>query len=369
MQKKNFFLPDFMELQRESYFSFLEKGIPEEFAKRNPITNTEKTIEIFFYPDHYKLTKPHYSLKEAIFYQKSYVSKFYIPVQLTNRKDKKMFLKWAFIGNLPLMTNRGHFLLNGSARILVNQLIRSPGIYFRESFYEIYSSQWNEKPDSLLKRFYADIICVKGTWLRLEFDKDFCLWGRIKKGPKIPLLWLLFGFGLNEQTIFNEVNEPDLLLRSFEKELEESLNKNTSKQLKYHYVGTPFEAWIALAKLLNLKKGKTPPLELGRSWLFKKFMNPRTYDLGKYGRLSLNKKLGLSISLFQTTLTSQDLLAATNCLIKVAQNSFQTDDIDHLKNRRIRTAGDLIQTQFGLGLLRFGKKYSIKIECSKPKFK
>jgi len=361
MQNQKTFLPDFIELQRSSYFSFLEKGIPEEFYKKNPITNSDKTIEIFFYPEHYKLTKPAYSVKQAIFFQKSYVSKLYIPVQLTNKKQKQVFLKWAFICQLPLMTNRGHFLLNGSARIIVNQLIRSPGIYFRESFYEIYSSQWNEKPESILKRFYADIICLKGTWLRLELDKDFCLWGRIKKGPKIPLLWLLLGFGLNEQTIFNQVSLPDLLLRSFEKEFEESFKKSSPKPLRYKYVSNPAEAWISLAKLLNLKKGKTTPLELGRSWLFKKFMNPRTYDLGKNGRLSLNKKLNLTLSLFQTTLTPQDLLSATNSLIQVAQGSLKIDDIDHLKNRRVRTAGDLIQSQFGLGLMRLEKNIRFKL--------
>jgi DNA-directed RNA polymerase subunit beta len=364
MKKNDFFLPDFMDLQRKSYFDFLENGIPEEFAKRNPITNVEKTIEIFFYPEHYKLTKPVYSIQQAVFLQKSYVSKIYIPVQLTDKKQKKIFLKWAFIGHLPLMTNRGHFLLNGSARILVNQLIRSPGIYFRESFYEIYSSQWSEKPESILKRFYADIICVKGTWLRLELDKDFCLWGRIKKGPKIPLLWLLLAMGLSERTIFGKILSSNLLLKSFEKELDDATKKSSAKDIKYPYVSTPYEAWVALAQLFNLKKGKTSPVELGRSWLFKKFMNPRTYDLGKTGRLSLNKKLNLSVSLYQTTLTPQDLLAATNYLIKVALGSGRTDDIDHLKNRRVRTAGDLIQTQFALGLLRLEKNIRLKLNLA-----
>ena len=91
MQKSNFFLPDFLELQRASYFSFLEKGIPEEFAKRSPITNPEKTLEIFFYGDQYKLTKPIYSVRQAILLQKSYVSKLYVPVQLTDKKRKKVF--------------------------------------------------------------------------------------------------------------------------------------------------------------------------------------------------------------------------------------------------------------------------------------
>ena len=364
MQNQNFFLPDFIELQRESYFSFLKKGIGEEFQKRNPITNVEKTVEIFFYPEHYKLTKPLYNVKQAIQVKKSYVTKLYIPVQLTDKDKKRIFLKWSLVAHLPLMTNRGHFLLNGSSRILVNQLVRSPGIYFRESFYEIYSSPWSETPESILKRFYVDIICVKGTWLRLEMDKDFCLWARMKKGPKIPLLWLLLGMGLTEQIVFNEVVSPNLLLKSFSKEFEGSLKKRSVKPLKYRYVSTPIEAWQAFAELFHLTRAKKDPIELGRKWLFKRFMNPRSYDLGTTGRLSLNKKLNLTISLFQTTLTSQDLLAATNGLIKVAQSSMKIDDIDHLKNRRVRTAGDLLQTQFALGLTRLEKNVRLKFNAS-----
>ena len=364
LQKKNFFLPDFIELQRQSYLSFLTKGVAEEFYKRNPITSKDKQIEIFFYPEHYKLTKPHLSLKTAIHLQKSYVSKLYVPVQLTDKKKKKIILKWSLIANLPLMTNRGHFVLNGSARILVNQLIRSPGIYFRESFYEIFVNSWTENPESILKRFYADIICVKGTWLRLEFDKDFCLWGRMKKGPKIPLLWLLLGMGLNEQTIFNEVISPELLLRSFEKDLKEKTPKKPTKQIRYPYVSNPIEAWKVIAELLNLRKNQKNSIELGKKWLFRRFMNPRFYDLGKVGRLSLNKKLGLTVSIFQSTLTSQDLLAATNSLLKSAYGALKFDDIDHLKNRRVRTSGDLLQTQFGLGLMRLEKNIRLKMDFS-----
>lgn len=364
MKKKRIFLPDFLELQRQSYLNFLANGIAEEFYKRNPITSKDRRIEVFFYPEHYKLTKPSLSLKTAIHLQKSYISKLYVPVQLTDKKTKRIVLKWALIANIPLMTNRGHFVLNGSARIIVNQLIRSPGIYFRESFYEIFSNAWTENPESVLKRFYADIICIKGTWLRLEFDKDFCLWGRLKKGPKIPLLWLLLGMGLNEQKIFNEVISPELLLRSFERDVEENNKKKSTKDIKYPYVSNPVEAWKAISELLSLKKNQKSGLELGKDWLFKRFMNPRFYDLGKIGRLTLNKKLGLTISIFQSTLTAQDLLAATNGLIKAAHGALRFDDIDHLKNRRVRTSGDLLQSQFGLGLTRLEKNVRLKFDFS-----
>jgi DNA-directed RNA polymerase subunit beta len=379
MQKKShYFLPDFVAIQRQSFLNFLERGIIEEFAKRNPITNIHKNIEIFFYPEYYRLTKPCYTIQQAAFYQKSYISKLYVPVQYTDRNKKIILLKWMLFAHLPLMTKRGHFVLNGSARVIVNQLVRSPGIYFREHFYEIYRHLWNSRPNAVAKRFYADIICLKGTWLRIEIDKDFCMWVRLKKGPKIPLLWFLIGMGLNEKMIFQSVISPKFLLNSFE-------NKKI-KIKKFVYVTTPPEAWAQLAKLLNLKRGnikskdkknkkisfsntkknKTKEtLELGRKWFFKKFMNPRTYDLSKQGRFSINKKLSLNLSVHQTTLTAQDLLSATDYLMKVEKGLYEIDDIDHLKNRRVRSSGELIQVQFGIGLMRLEKAIRFKLNNDK----
>jgi DNA-directed RNA polymerase subunit beta len=150
-------------------------------------------------------------------------------------------------------------------------------------------------------------------------------------------------------------------------------------------LSTP-EAWYNIAKLLNLKKmrrfsssakknlknqnlktlkpknkKKKEMLELGRKWFFKKFMNPRTYDLSKQGRFAINQKLSLNLSLFQTTLTEKDLLAATDYLMKVEKGIYKIDDIDHLKNRRVRSSGDLIQVQFGIGLIRLEKAIRLKL--------
>nr|YP_009491859.1 RNA polymerase beta subunit [Lacunastrum gracillimum]AWI68020.1 RNA polymerase beta subunit [Lacunastrum gracillimum] len=425
-KKTRYFLPDFVDMQRQSFLNFLEKGIIEEFAKRNPITNVHKNIEIFFYPEYYRLTKPSYTIQQAVFYQKSYISKLYVPVQYTDRNKKKILLKWMLLAQLPLMTKRGHFVLNGSARVIVNQLVRSPGIYFRENFYEIYGNLWNPKPNAVAKRFYADIICLKGTWLRIEIDKDYCMWVRLKKGPKIPLLWFLIGMGLNEKMIFQSVISPNFLLKSFQKDKK---NLKSYSKKTYLYVKNAPEAWNEIAKLLNLKKGniktinkkttsiavsslsassllrfgsaeaketeskerresepkrsegerenninkknnkKKETLEFGRKWFFKKFMNPRTYDLSKQGRLSINQKLSLNLSPQQTTLTAQDLLSATDYLMKVEKGVYEIDDIDHLKNRRVRCSGDLIQVQFGIGLMRLEKAIRYKLNNDKNLFK
>ena len=166
-----YFISDFVEIQRKSFYTLLEKGIIEEFSKRNPITNTKKTMELFFYPDYYQLTPPEYAPSQAIIKSKSYTSKLYIPVQLTDRNSKSIKLKWVYIGDIPLMTKRGHFILNGCARVIVNQMIRSPGIYYQKKIYENFSDKWSEKPENTFTRYYVDLICNRGTWLRIEMDK------------------------------------------------------------------------------------------------------------------------------------------------------------------------------------------------------
>jgi DNA-directed RNA polymerase subunit beta len=435
MAHANFFLPDFLEIQRQGFFYLLEKGIVEEIQKRNPITNVEKQVEIFFYPEYYRFTKPLYSIEQALFFKKSYVAKFYVPVQLTDRKKKRISLKWVLLAHFPLMTNRGHFVLNGSPRVIIHQLVRSPGIYFRENKHEIFTSKWSEKPTTTFRRFYADIICAKGTWLRIESDKDFSLWAKMKKGPKIPLLWFLLGMGLSEKYIFNSVSKPTNLFESFTKEMEKLKKSNSSagrlKEPKYPYVSTPQQAWEQIQKLFKLKKAsnksilssaerassekktalfaeetkkkaekiraqkkgsalqeqKSPPglcpggskgpsaslkrnqkkldsFDLGRKWFFNKFMNPRMYDLGKQGRLSINKKLGLTISAEQTTLTALDLLLATDYLMKMQDGVYEVDDIDHLKNKRVRSSGECLQEIFSIGFLRLEKSIRLKFNSS-----
>ena len=145
-----YFLPDFVEIQRESFLNFLKEGILEEFSKRNPITNISKTIEIFFYADYFCLTKPDYSIQQAIFFKKSYTSKLYIPVQYTDKKKKQIFLKWMLVAQLPLMTKRGHFIINGSPRVIINQMVRSPGIYYQET---IDKNKTGQKWKKLLDEF------------------------------------------------------------------------------------------------------------------------------------------------------------------------------------------------------------------------
>lgn len=378
MSTQKYFLPDFIQIQRKSFYQLLDKGLIEEFSKRNPINNEEKDLELYFYPEYYKLTIPELSPRQAILKSQSYISKLFIPVQLTDKVSKIIKLKWAYIGDLPLMTKRGHFILNGSARVIINQIIRSPGLYYQKKLYETYTTKWSKQPEfnRSYKRSYADIICLRGTWLRIEIDKRKKIWGQTKKGPKIPIIWFLIGMGLNEQLIFNttlrsillfqNVNEPTYNpplaggVAHYDFNQSPLKGKTTPRGGQtYGYETNPSKIWDELNKLIilkskykNKKKKTLSSSTLGRQWLFNKFMNPRNYDLGKQGRIAINKKLGLNIASNQLTLTPQDLLYAVNYLIKVEQGFKDVDDIDHLKNRRVRTSGELIQIQVGIGLGR-----------------
>lgn len=389
-----YFLTDFVEIQRKSFFRLLEKGIIEEFSKRNPIRNTKKTMELFFYPEYYQLTSPEYTPSLAIIKSKSYISKLYIPVQLTDKTTRIVKLKWVYIGDIPLMTKRGHFILNGCARVIVNQMIRSPGIYYHKKLYENFSTIWNEKPDSTFVRYYADLICNRGTWLRIEIDKKNKIWAQMKRVPKIPIMWFLIAVGLTERIVLKSVIDSQMLFYNF---LKDPLENSNSKKKGLPYVKTPPAAWAKIYNLVFSKKKKNASededvqtknnlpktekkigklinkdmilkaetlglqSERGRKWVFNKFMNPRTYDLGKVGRFNFNQKLKVSVSPTITTLTPQDLLAATNYLILVSKELRSIDDIDHLKNRKVRTSGELIQIQVGIGLLRLEKSIKEKM--------
>jgi DNA-directed RNA polymerase subunit beta len=204
MPNHRYFISDFVEIQRKSFFDLLETGIIEEFSKRNPISDVNKNLELFFYPEYYKLSKPEYSIRQAILKSRSYASKFYIPVQLTDKKKKIIKLKWVLLGNLPLMTKRGHFLINGAARVIVNQIIRSPGIYFQQKIHEVYVDKWTEKPIETHKRYYADLICLRGTWLRIEIDKDKLNLGTNEKRPKNSCIMVTGGNGFN-RTLYSKI--------------------------------------------------------------------------------------------------------------------------------------------------------------------
>lgn len=331
---------DFIEIQRESFSEFLEKGFIQELALRNPISNSTKDLELIFYPNYYQLNPPEWRAKESILQAKTYACRLYVPAQLFNKKTKQVSIQWVLLGNLPLMTKRGHFIINGSPRIIVNQMIRSPGIYYQEVINK------NKK-----RTYYADLISYRGAWLRFELDKKKLIWARMKKTPKISILVFLQSLGLTKEIIFQSIQYSDYLKNSF-------LKENHPSKLEQSLITLYSETYPKKEKSILTS-------EFGQKLLFRKFMNPRTYDLGNLGRIKLNKKLGLSVCLEKKTLTAQDMLHAIDYLIKLDYGLGELDDIDNLKNRRVRASGEILQNQISIGLIRLEKL--IREKLKKPK--
>nr|ABX82600.1 beta subunit of RNA polymerase [Trebouxia aggregata] len=345
------FIPDSVEIQRNSFYTLLKKGFIKELANRNPITNETHDLELFFYPQYYQLNRPECTPTEAILKSKSYSCKLYVPVQLTNRQSNEIKLQWVLLGNLPLMTKRGHFIINGSPRVVINQLVRSPGIYYQERI-----------DIKKRKTYYADLISYRGTWLRLEIDKKRRVWARMKKIPKISALVFLQALGFTR-------NQMKFGIRFFDFLNESRLKENHPTTTEEALISLYEKSQINLSKTLAKKEDEEKPQVgdispiMGQKFLFRKFMNPRTYNLGLVGRMRLNKKFGISEKDF--TLTRLDIFCAINYLINLKFGITSVDDIDNLKNRRVKASGELIQNQLNTGLIRLEKTIREKMKTVK----
>ena len=411
----SFTLPDFLSIQRSSFKEFLETKFIEEFGKYNPIRYGQ--IEISFFTEYYRLKQPKYTPKTAVLKRKSYTASVYIPVQLLNHGTGERKWKWLFIVNLPLMTKHGHFIFNGSPRVLMNQMIRSPGVYF-------------QKIDKPAKKsiFCADFIAKRGAWLRLEADtKKGEIWAKLKRVPKIPLVVFLRDLKLENRffemfidssrfyylsrirenlpiwherlktgyrILYNAPYRGDYQKPFFSSLARDSFNSNylykkektnrlshlipltqlkrineklerlvdnkqstfTSQKIKISTFPKIEENVVKVAS-----KTKKPPRLISRKSFIRQFLNPRTYDLSLVGRSRINKRLGISIPLDHTTLTANDVFVASLVLLNILEGQIAPDDIDSLKNRKIQPCGDLLQTQLGIGLRDFEKKIFEKL--------
>lgn len=364
----NFKTPNFLNLQRESFQTFLKIDLIKEFKQLKKITNSDKTIEILFYIDKYKLVPPKWNIKQSILKKKTYNCQLFIPLQIINHNTKKSVIDWLLIMNLPLMTKNGHFIINGSPKIIMNQIVRSPGIYFQKLI----------KQDQEI--FYsADFIAQRGTWLRLEISsKNGEIWAKMKKTPKIPINIFLRCLGIS-LPIFSNYLQPYKINTDSEYKTLELLDNNISLKKKKLLLDYNNKNTVnSNSNLNNLDKNfnelvKKIPLksklqdsninlqEIGKKFLYEKFLNPRLYNLSKLGRSRINKKLGINISEKHTLLTAKDILFSCFYLMQCLKGIEIPTDIDDLKNRQIRSSGKLIQIQLGTGILRFEKTIRDKL--------
>nr|BBK20530.1 RNA polymerase subunit beta [Cryptomonas sp. SAG 977-2f] len=321
-----FILPDLVEIQRASFCWFLEEGLAEELKNFSPIADYAGNLELHFLGDHYKLKSPKYSVNETKRRDSTYSVQVYVPSRLLNKETGIITEQEVFIGDLPLMTDRGTFIINGAERVIVNQIVRSPGIYYKS------------ETDKHGKRSYsACLVSNRGAWIKFETDKNDLVWVRVDKTRKIPAHVFLKAMGLSDSDIYNGLRYPEYLKKTF--------------RLEGNY--TTEEALIQM--YAKLRPGEPSTVNGGQQILYSRFFDPKRYDLGKVGRYKLNKKLQLNVPENIRVLTPQDTLAAIDYLINLKFDIGEVDDIDHLGNRRVRSVGELLQNQVRIGLNRLEK--------------
>ena len=319
----NYMLPDLVEIQRSSFRWFLEEGLIEELNSFSPITDYTGKLELHFVGKNYKLKRPKYDVDEAKRRDSTYAVQMYVPTRLINKETGEIKEQEVFIGDLPLMTDRGTFIINGAERVIVNQIVRSPGVYYK-----------SETDKNGRRTYSASLIPNRGAWLKFETDKNDLVWVRIDKTRKLSAQVLLKALGLSDSEIIDALRHPDYYQKTLDKE------------------GNPSEEEALMELYRKLRPGEPPTVSGGQQLLDSRFFDPKRYDLGRVGRYKINRKLRLNVPDTVRVLTPQDILAAIDYLINLEFDIGSTDDIDHLGNRRVRSVGELLQNQVRVGLNR-----------------
>jgi DNA-directed RNA polymerase subunit beta len=315
-------LPDLAEIQKNSFNWFINEGLKEELLSFSPIRDYTGRLELYFLPE-YSFDKPKHTVESARLHESTYGRQLRIMLRLVNRDTGEIKEQEAYIGEIPWMTDRGTFIINGAERVIVSQIVRSPGIYYKR-----------EQALNGKRIFNATMIPNRGAWLKFETDVNDVIHVKIDKNRKILATTLLRALGMSPADM-----EQHLSHFAF---LKKTLDKDTTE--------TTEEALIEVYK--KLRPGDPPSVSGGRALLESRFFDDKRYDLGRVGRYKVNKKLGLSTPDATRVLTNEDIYSAVDYLINLNYDDGQIDDIDHLGNRRIRAVGELLQNQFRVGLTR-----------------
>ncbi|MFO8010983.1 MAG: DNA-directed RNA polymerase subunit beta [Dehalococcoidia bacterium] len=323
-------VPDLIQIQRGSYSWFMTDGLTELFEEISPIKDyTGNRLEIMFLE--HELGEPKYSEQECQERDLTYAAPIKVKARLIVKETGEIKEQHLFMGDFPLMTPRGTFIINGAERVVVNQLIRSPGVYFTI-----------ERNISTGHRLcFAKLIPDRGIWVEFETSNRGVISAKINRKRKIPVTTLLraVGYGSDEQIIslFTDVDNGAV-----------SFIRNTME--RDSHITNEQEALSEFFK--KVRPGEPPTVDNARALIHTLFFDHRRYRLGKGGRYKLNKRLGLDRSLKQQALMPEDFVAVVRRIIEINNGIYSGDDIDHLGNRRVRAVGELLQSHLKMGLLR-----------------
>jgi DNA-directed RNA polymerase subunit beta len=396
-------MPDLLGLQRDSYRMFLQEdtlederkriGLEEVFQNVFPIEDSHRNY-ILEYKSYY-LAPPKYSTDECIERGVTYSAplKVKLVLNITDEEDRSKYAQSieqdVYFGNIPYMTKKGTFIINGAERVVVSQLQRSPGVFFNQTIH----------PNGT-KLYQARIIPIRGSWVDFTTDINDCLFVIIDRRRKFPATMLLRALGISTDADLFEVLNCIKKINLTKKDLsdligativEDIVDTNTGeiyfehgteisnevlkvlkdakvKSIKVVDRNKDFHAMMllntiekdptqnteeALEVVYQLIRSSEPPnLETAQKFIERMFFNPKKYDLGQVGRFRLNKQFDLNVNVEDTVLTMEDIVKVVHYLVDMRKGERGTDDIDHLGNRRVRTVGEQLKNQFATALSR-----------------
>ncbi len=355
-------MPDLVEVQRRSFDWFLREGVREVFEEISPIQDFTGNLELHFAVESgrrkptppgsvfdggdvfdfggYRFERLRYSEAECRDRDYNYSAALKVKVRLVVRETGEVKEQEVFMGDFPVMTDRGTFIINGAERVVVSQLVRSPGAYY--SFVH----------DTAGRRLAtAVVIPHRGAWLELEVDPEGVIHARIDRTRKLPVTALLRAVGYDSDEKILKLYPDDPMIRA-------TLEKDTTADRE--------DALIEIYR--RVRPGDPPTAESAKTLLNTLFFEPRRYDLGRVGRYKLNRKLGLKVDPNQRILTKEDFAEIVRHLSMLASGDPETgkDDIDHLGNRRVRSVGELLQNQLRIGMLRMERVIRERMTIQDP---
>jgi DNA-directed RNA polymerase subunit beta len=306
-----------------------KSGLEEIFEEISPIEDFSETMSLSFRDSHFE--EPKHSVDECKERDVTYARPLFVTAEFMNNDTGEIKSQTVFMGDFPLMTDKGTFIINGTERVVVSQLVRSPGVYFEQT-----ADKTSDKDI-----FTCKVIPSRGAWLEFEVDKRDMVGVRLDRKRKQNVTVLLKALGWNDEKILEEFGEFESMRLTLEKD----------------HVTTQDEALLDIYR--KLRPGEPPARDAAQQLLENYYFNPKRYDLAKVGRYKINKKLGLSEPYDKQVLTQSDIVAAIRYIVALHEGReligdvpVETDDIDHFGNRRLRTVGELIQNQLRTGLGR-----------------
>ncbi|HVE91544.1 MAG TPA: DNA-directed RNA polymerase subunit beta [Actinomycetota bacterium] len=338
-------LPDLIGIQRDSFAAFKSEGIGEAFRDVSPIEDFTGNLALEFSGHWFE--EPKHSVEECREKDITYSAPLFVKARFVNKTTGELKEQTVFLGDFPMMTEKGTFVINGTERVVVSQLVRSPGVYFDRTL--------DKTSDRELVS--CRVIPSRGAWLEFEMDRRDTIGVRIDRKRRQNATVLLralraFTFDLktgavelNREILDKEIPNEDILKELGESQaLLETLNRDA--------IRTPGEALMDIYR--KLRPGEPPTAESAGALVLGMYFNPKRYDLAKVGRYKINAKLDLNLPDAVTVVTNKDIASALKYLVQLHEGNpdFDTDDIDHFGNRRVRSVGELIANQVRIGLAR-----------------